>query len=116
MFKDNSPTYMAAFHVPCVWIQDLVLKRRPAQGLVVDSNRLIHKHQTSALIHLYSMKTIVGTNEPPSITYNLNILAKMRTYRVLPILMLVQAANLREHRATCPPHLIKHPAVISGAK
>src|SRR6218665_1481727 len=32
----------------------------------------------------------------------------MRTYRVLPILMLVQAANLREHRATCPPHLIKH--------
>src|SRR6218665_2454761 len=32
----------------------------------------------------------------------------MRTYRVLPILILVQVANLREHHATCPPHLIKH--------
>ena len=86
-----------------------MLKRRPAQGLVVDPNRLIHKQQTSALIHLYNMKTIVDAepvNEPP---YNLNILAKMRTYHVLPIPMLVQAANLRELHATCPPpHLIKH--------
>src|SRR6218665_503084 len=105
MFKDNSPTYMAAFHVPCVWIQDLVLKRRPAQGLLLGPNRLIHKQQPSALINLNNMKTIVGSNEP---TYNLNILAKMRTYRVLPILMPVQAANLRERHGTCSPHLIKH--------
>ena len=79
MFKNNFPTYTAAFHVPSVWLQDLMLKRRPAQGLLVDPNHLIHKEQMSELIHLYNMKTIVGaepTSEPPSITYNLNILAK----------------------------------------
>ena len=66
---------MAAFHVPSVWLQDLVLKRRPAQELLVDPNRLIHKQQASALIHLYNIGAKVGAehaNEPP---YNLNIIA-----------------------------------------
>src|SRR6218665_4014313 len=107
--SNNSPTYTVAFHVPSVWLHDLVLKRRPAQGLLVDPNRLIHKQQTSALIHLYNMNTIVGTNEPP---YHLNILAKMRTYLVLPILMPVQAVSLREHRARCRPFLVKHTKVV----
>src|SRR6218665_2918197 len=114
--SNNSPTYTAAFHVPSVWLQDLVLKRRPAQGLLVDPNRLIHKQQTSALIHLYNIGAKVGAEHANKPSYNLNIIAKMRTYRVLPILMLVQAVSLREHHATCPPHLIKHTTSVLYAK
>jgi len=81
---------MVAFHVPSVWLQDLVLKCHPAQGLLVESNRLIHKQQMSTLIRVYNIGDIAGvepTNEPP---YNLNIIAKTRTYRVLPNPMPVQ--------------------------
>ena len=67
---------MVAFHVPSVWLQDLVLKRRPVQGLLVEPNRLVHEQQMSTLIRMYNIGAKVGvepTNEPP---YNLNIIAK----------------------------------------
>src|SRR6218665_3662082 len=41
---------------------------------------------------------------------------RVGTYHVLPILMLVQAVSLREHRARCRPHLIKHTTSVLDAK
>src|SRR6218665_3861154 len=38
------------------------------------------------------------------------------TYQVLPIPMHAQAASLREHRARCRPHLIKHITPVLDAK
>src|SRR6218665_2188711 len=58
--SNNSPTCMADFHVSSVWLQDLVLKRRPAQGLLFDSNRLIHKQQISPLMPVYNVGAKVG--------------------------------------------------------
>src|SRR6218665_81187 len=98
---------MVAFHVPSVWLQDLVLKCHPAQGLLVESNRLIHKEQMSTLIRVYNIGDIAGvepTNEPP---YNLNIIANENVPGSTKS-DARKAASLREHRATCPPHLIKH--------
>ena len=47
--------------------------------------------------------------------YKMKII-RVGTYHVLPIPKRVQAESLREHRARCRPHLIKHTTSVLDAK
>ena len=54
-------TRLLSTFLPSGFKKALVLKRRPAQGLLVDPNRLIHKQQMSPLIHMCNVGAKVGS-------------------------------------------------------